>query len=224
MGTGSDVDGLRQAGNMAAEVANVGGFGMAAIDIPPSGSAGIVTTDDYTLFGASSNIGNPVDIRSRSNFGGISSSEIGGIAGTLKKLFKGISLNFGNIHTHKAAKNQFVAGQRRGCSSGVANDISKKFRSSSAINTGNMVFVDAGVHEFAEADLLEFADAVGAAGAFTGGGEGGQQHGSQNRDDSDYHQSRIQREKRYEVLARASVKPLPAGVRMVIGKQNCDQG
>ena len=87
-----------------------------------------------------------------------------------------------------------------------------------------MVFVDAGVHEFAEADLLEFAYAVGTAGAFTGGGEGGQQHGSQNRDDSDYHQSRIQREKRCEVLARASVKPLPAGVRMVIGKQNCDQG
>ena len=50
-----------------------------------------------------------------------------------------------------------------------------------------MILVDAGVHEFAEADLLEFAYAVGTAGAFTGGGEGGQQHGSQNRDDSDYH-------------------------------------
>ena len=61
------------------------------------------------------------------------------------------------------------------------------------LTTGDVIFVVAGIHKSGKTDLLELADAVGSTGAFTGSGEGGQQHGSQNRDDSDYHQRCVQR-------------------------------
>ena len=175
---------------MTTKVQNIGVFGVATGNIPPSGSTGIVTTNNYTLFTIGIIILDPVVI------GGIGNSASGktGVTGALEELFKSIGFDVSNSHTHEATENQFATRQSAVCCGGVTNDVGIECSIKTGIRAGDIVFVDAGVHEFAEADLLEFAYAVGAAGAFTGGGEGGQQHGSQNRDDSDYHQSRIQRE------------------------------
>ena len=127
-----------------------------------------------------------IDVRSFT----ITNDEVGTVAGALEELVSSVIFDLLDIHTHKATQNEFVTGQFSFFAiTSCENDIgsfSHFVVGGSSVN-GNIILVDAGVHEFAETDLLEFAYAVGTTGTFTGGGEGGQQHGSQNRNDSDYH-------------------------------------
>ena len=190
---------------MTAEVADIhcsrvvaAGFGIGnalGVHVKPNGAAGIVATNDLTTTAGSCGSGGGISEKNGIGIGSLSGAivSIGRItvAGALEHLFDVVSFDNGQVHAAETAEQQYVTGSGNSVlASGVSIENFDGYVISSDIaGDGHIVLVDAGIHEFGQADLLEFAYAVGTAGAFTGGGESGQQHGGQNRDDGDYHRN-----------------------------------
>ena len=196
----ADVDGGRvvAAGGRRSDSTSSGTSGQHLMVVIPGGAAGVVAADDDTFAGSSLAHGRSLGGVDHIDVGsGISSSKGGAVAGALEDLFNIVDLDTLEVHTHEAAEQKFVTGQF-GVGTAVARgagseDLVGRFGHFVVGSGGvgsHIIFVDAGVHEFTQTDLFEFADAVGITGAFAGGGEGGQQHGGQDRDDSDNHQKR----------------------------------